>query len=238
MNFFGVGPVEILVILVIILIVFGPERLPDIAKRVGSASREIRQNLNAINEEMSTALTASMEADKAKMAPPLAEDKSTASQTTDAALIQAPPTEQPSADSAVEPSLQTSVTTESASAAAENQQLAAGDNEAVPIPPSDSSAPQIMAPSFAETLNRLTSSKKTPPDESQQPAQQDEEEHELTTSIPTPPTPIETISLALRKIKSSAPGGGVPPVSENTSPQPSSPAESSDGTAEQAQPPS
>jgi Tat protein translocase TatB subunit len=70
MNLFGVGPTEILVVLIVILVLFGPERLPELAKKIGGASREIRDNLDSINEQMNTALDASMEVDKARMTPP------------------------------------------------------------------------------------------------------------------------------------------------------------------------
>jgi sec-independent protein translocase protein TatA len=70
MNLFGVGPTEILVILVVILVLFGPDRLPELAKRIGGASREIRENLDSINEQMSSALDTSMEVDKARMSQP------------------------------------------------------------------------------------------------------------------------------------------------------------------------
>jgi Tat protein translocase TatB subunit len=70
MNVFGVGPTEILVVLIIVLVLFGPERLPELAKKIGGASREIRENLNTLNNQMNSALETSMELDKARMIPP------------------------------------------------------------------------------------------------------------------------------------------------------------------------
>ncbi|MCC7161685.1 MAG: twin-arginine translocase TatA/TatE family subunit [Anaerolineae bacterium] len=70
MNVFGVGPTEIFIVLIVILVLFGPERLPELAKKIGGASREIRDNLNNVNEQMNSALEASMEIDKAKMIQP------------------------------------------------------------------------------------------------------------------------------------------------------------------------
>lgn len=70
MNLFGVGPTEIIVVLIVILVLFGPDRLPELAKKIGGASREIRDNLNTLNEQMNTALETSMELDKARMIPP------------------------------------------------------------------------------------------------------------------------------------------------------------------------
>ena len=70
MNVFGVGPTEIIVVLIIILVLFGPDKLPEMAKRIGGASREIRDNLKVVNEQMNSALEASMDLDKARMIPP------------------------------------------------------------------------------------------------------------------------------------------------------------------------
>jgi sec-independent protein translocase protein TatA len=71
MNVFGVGPTEIFVVLIVILVLFGPEKLPELAKKIGGASREIRENLNAVNEQMNDALETSMELDKARMTKPV-----------------------------------------------------------------------------------------------------------------------------------------------------------------------
>ncbi|TAH49936.1 MAG: hypothetical protein EYC68_15290 [Chloroflexota bacterium] len=70
MNFFGVGTTEILVILIVVLVLFGPDKLPELAKRIGGASREIRDNLDSLNDQMNSALETSMELDKARMTPP------------------------------------------------------------------------------------------------------------------------------------------------------------------------
>jgi sec-independent protein translocase protein TatB len=43
MNILGVGPLELLLIFIIALIVFGPGRLPDLARTVGKAMRELRR---------------------------------------------------------------------------------------------------------------------------------------------------------------------------------------------------
>jgi len=43
MNLFNIGPMELVLILVLALIVFGPRRLPEVAKGVGKAMREFRQ---------------------------------------------------------------------------------------------------------------------------------------------------------------------------------------------------
>ncbi len=73
MNLFGVGPTEIVVVLIVILVLFGPDKLPELAKKIGGASRELREGLNSITEQMNTALETSMEMEKAQMLKPAAD---------------------------------------------------------------------------------------------------------------------------------------------------------------------
>jgi TatA/E family protein of Tat protein translocase len=53
---FNVGPAEILVILLLALIVFGPKRLPEIGKTVGKGLREFRQATQDVKNELSLSL--------------------------------------------------------------------------------------------------------------------------------------------------------------------------------------
>ena len=46
MNIFGLGTPEILIIVFIILLFFGKDKLPDLAKSVGNAFRELRNGFN------------------------------------------------------------------------------------------------------------------------------------------------------------------------------------------------
>ena len=41
-----VGWVELIIVLVIVLLIFGPSKLPQLAKSIGKALREFRQNLS------------------------------------------------------------------------------------------------------------------------------------------------------------------------------------------------
>lgn len=43
MEFFGMGPLEILLILIVALIAFGPGRLPDLARNIGKGIRAFRK---------------------------------------------------------------------------------------------------------------------------------------------------------------------------------------------------
>src|SRR5690349_13783872 len=46
------GPEKIILILVVALIVFGPHRLPDIARQVGSILRELRRMQDSVRDEI------------------------------------------------------------------------------------------------------------------------------------------------------------------------------------------
>ena len=48
----SLGPAEILVILVIALLVFGPDKMPDIARQVGRGYREFRRVQNHLKAEL------------------------------------------------------------------------------------------------------------------------------------------------------------------------------------------
>ena len=53
----SLGPAEILVILVIALLVFGPEKMPDIAKQVGKGMREFRRVQQHLSTELRDVVT-------------------------------------------------------------------------------------------------------------------------------------------------------------------------------------
>lgn len=70
MNVFGVGPVEIFVVLIVILVLFGPDKLPEMAKKIGGTTKELRDSLNTMTDQMNEALEASMKLEDAKVPPP------------------------------------------------------------------------------------------------------------------------------------------------------------------------
>jgi len=49
---FNIGPTELIVILLIALIVFGPKRLPEIGKTLGRSLQEFRRASNDLREEL------------------------------------------------------------------------------------------------------------------------------------------------------------------------------------------
>jgi sec-independent protein translocase protein TatA len=45
------GPLEIMVILVVALLVLGPQRLPEVARSVGKGMRELKDSLSGVNDD-------------------------------------------------------------------------------------------------------------------------------------------------------------------------------------------
>lgn len=54
---FGIGPTEIIIILVVALIIFGPQRLPEIAAQAGKAIRDFRQMTNDVTGEFTRTMS-------------------------------------------------------------------------------------------------------------------------------------------------------------------------------------
>lgn len=52
MNFFNIGPGEFFLVLVMALVIFGPQRLPEVARRVGKAVRDLRNMVNNLDPEL------------------------------------------------------------------------------------------------------------------------------------------------------------------------------------------
>jgi sec-independent protein translocase protein TatA len=73
----SLGPAEILVVLVIALLVFGPNKMPDIARQVGKGFREFRRvqqhlksELRDVVSEFDSPTDASVQQQPAPMLPP------------------------------------------------------------------------------------------------------------------------------------------------------------------------
>jgi sec-independent protein translocase protein TatB len=69
MNFLGMGPMELMLILVLALIIFGPGKLPEIAGQVGKVVREFRRTTSELSSEFSRTLSLEIEERKAPAAP-------------------------------------------------------------------------------------------------------------------------------------------------------------------------
>ncbi|NHM27389.1 twin-arginine translocase TatA/TatE family subunit [Desulfofundulus sp. TPOSR] len=49
---FGMGPWELILILIIALVIFGPSKLPEVGQALGKGLREFRRAANSVREEM------------------------------------------------------------------------------------------------------------------------------------------------------------------------------------------
>ncbi|MBE3585580.1 MULTISPECIES: Sec-independent protein translocase subunit TatA/TatB [Desulfofundulus] len=48
---FGMGPWELILILIIALVIFGPSKLPEVGQALGKGLREFRRAANPVREE-------------------------------------------------------------------------------------------------------------------------------------------------------------------------------------------
>src|SRR6185295_3027246 len=69
MNFLGMGPMELMVILVLALVVFGPGKLPEIAGQVGRVVRDFRRMTGDLSSEFNRTLSLEIEERKAAQSP-------------------------------------------------------------------------------------------------------------------------------------------------------------------------
>ena len=58
MDFFGIGPLEFLLILIILIVVVGPEKIPDLARRMGRAMRAFRGATTQLTQEIEREISA------------------------------------------------------------------------------------------------------------------------------------------------------------------------------------
>ena len=52
----NLGPAELFLILVVALIVFGPKKLPEVGRQVGSALRELRKMQDSVRSEINSVI--------------------------------------------------------------------------------------------------------------------------------------------------------------------------------------
>jgi sec-independent protein translocase protein TatB len=65
MNFLGMGPLELLLIVVLALIVFGPARLPEIMAQVGKAIGDFRRATSQLSDEFNRTIQAELQETRA-----------------------------------------------------------------------------------------------------------------------------------------------------------------------------
>jgi TatA/E family protein of Tat protein translocase len=68
----SLGPLEILVIFIVALLVFGPNKLPELARQVGKGIAEFRKVQHHLRGELDDAIHSVMDDDKPKVASPVA----------------------------------------------------------------------------------------------------------------------------------------------------------------------
>jgi sec-independent protein translocase protein TatA len=61
---FGLGYQELLIILVIVLVLFGANRLPELARSLGSSVKEFKKGVNEASKEDATAAAKKSEENK------------------------------------------------------------------------------------------------------------------------------------------------------------------------------
>ena len=47
----GIGPTELIVVLVVVLLVFGPKRLPDLGRSLGRGMREFKESVTGADRD-------------------------------------------------------------------------------------------------------------------------------------------------------------------------------------------
>jgi sec-independent protein translocase protein TatA len=48
---FGVGPTELIIVLVVALLIFGPKRLPDLGRSLGRGMREFKESVTGADRD-------------------------------------------------------------------------------------------------------------------------------------------------------------------------------------------
>jgi TatA/E family protein of Tat protein translocase len=56
MDFFGIGPVEVLLVLVIAFIIFGPKRLLEMSRKAGKVMGDLTRSVSDLNEKVNEEL--------------------------------------------------------------------------------------------------------------------------------------------------------------------------------------
>src|SRR5438094_10307854 len=67
MNILGMGPLEIVLIVVLALIVFGPAKLPEIMGQIGKAVNDFRRATSDLSDEFNKTIQAELQETKAVM---------------------------------------------------------------------------------------------------------------------------------------------------------------------------
>jgi sec-independent protein translocase protein TatA len=52
--FNGIGGAEVLLVILVVLVLFGSKRIPDLARTLGKATYELRKAMNQVKDELET----------------------------------------------------------------------------------------------------------------------------------------------------------------------------------------
>ena len=66
----NIGPVEIIIVLFIVLVIFGPKRLPELGRSMGRGMREFKDSITGKDEEKKPEITAAQQGQQAAPTPP------------------------------------------------------------------------------------------------------------------------------------------------------------------------
>jgi sec-independent protein translocase protein TatA len=169
MNFFGMGTQEIVIILVAALVIFGPNRLPEIAGKIGKTVRDLRQMSSDLTSEFER--TAGVQDLKKAVQGELTGVKSQVSSVTDSVkrdLNKAGSTVSSTVAAAKSTSGSKPATTSSSAAAAKSATTTAKSSTtaakpAVPSPPKASKNDPLADVSFLEEITAPASNKGAAP---------------------------------------------------------------------------
>jgi sec-independent protein translocase protein TatA len=64
--FNSIGPTELIIVLVIVLLIFGPKRLPGLGKQLGSGMREFKDSISGKDRDDEVRKTASSDGGRAE----------------------------------------------------------------------------------------------------------------------------------------------------------------------------
>ena len=73
MNFFGIGGGEVILVLVVALIIWGPKRLPEIARNLGKTINMLKKSTYDLTSQITRELDTENTKDKEKDVPSLPE---------------------------------------------------------------------------------------------------------------------------------------------------------------------
>lgn len=99
----NIGPLEIIILLVIVLVIFGPKRLPELGRGLGKGMREFKDSITGKDDDERKELGASNTVQTTGQAPAPPEQAATAHQQAPPAPATAPAAPPPEAEQQAEP---------------------------------------------------------------------------------------------------------------------------------------